>query len=71
MFDPVSGGLNTVKDGSHNFSKEWKELRGACGGEKERKVTVEGREKKERRVEGGEEEMAVASQKDKRRFTRK
>jgi hypothetical protein len=48
-------------------SKERKELRGACGGEKERKVTVEGREKKERRVEGGEEEMAVASQKDKRR----
>jgi len=29
-------------------SKEWKELRGACGSEKERKVTVEDREKRER-----------------------
>jgi hypothetical protein len=28
------------------FKKEWKELRGACGGEKERKVTVEDSEKK-------------------------
>ena len=46
------------------FKIEGVERAESLWGEKERKVTVEGSEKKERRAEGGEEKMVVASQKE-------